>query len=53
MNSPARSIPTHGEILLEVDNLHTHFNTLDGPARAVNGVSYTVRAGQTLRLPPR
>ncbi|MGB3072471.1 MAG: ABC transporter ATP-binding protein [Ottowia sp.] len=48
MNSPARSIPTHGEILLEVDNLHTHFNTLDGPARAVNGVSYTVRAGQTL-----
>ena len=37
-----------GEPLLEVDDLHTHFDTLTGPARAVDGVSYTVRAGQTL-----
>ncbi|MCO4862530.1 ABC transporter ATP-binding protein [Cupriavidus sp. WGlv3] len=37
-----------GEPLLEVENLHTHFDTLTGPARSVNGVSYTVRAGQTL-----
>ncbi|NUA32044.1 ATP-binding cassette domain-containing protein, partial [Cupriavidus basilensis] len=37
-----------GEPLLEVDDLHTHFDTLTGPARSVNGVSYTVRAGQTL-----
>ena len=37
-----------GEALLEVDDLHTHFDTLSGPARSVDGVSYTVRAGQTL-----
>ncbi len=48
MSTPTHTRPTKGEILLEVDELHTHFNTLDGPARAVNGVSYTVRAGQTL-----
>lgn len=48
LNIPSRTTPTKGEILLEVDDLHTHFSTLDGPARAVNGVSYVVRAGQTL-----
>jgi peptide/nickel transport system ATP-binding protein len=37
-----------GEPLLEVDKLHTQFETLTGPARSVDGVSYTVRAGQTL-----
>ena len=41
------ALPT-GEPLLEVDNLRTHFDTLTGPARSVDGVSYTVRAGQTL-----
>ena len=39
---------TTGEVLLEVDDLRTHFDTLSGPARSVDGVSYTVRAGQTL-----
>ena len=52
MDIPARTAPPankgHGEVLLEVDNLYTRFDTLDGPARAVDGVSYTVRAGQTL-----
>ncbi|WP_425330984.1 ABC transporter ATP-binding protein [Allopusillimonas ginsengisoli] len=38
----------NGEPLLEVLNLHTSFDTLTGPARAVDGVSYTVRSGQTL-----
>ncbi len=42
------ALPVPGEVLLEVDNLHTHFDTLSGPARSVDGVSYTVRAGQTL-----
>jgi peptide/nickel transport system ATP-binding protein len=37
-----------GEPLLVVDDLRTHFDTLTGPARSVDGVSYTVRAGQTL-----
>jgi len=44
---PRTALPT-GEPLLEVDDLHTHFDTLTGPARSVDGVSYTVRAGQTL-----
>ncbi|SEB04035.1 ABC transporter ATP-binding protein [Variovorax sp. YR216] len=48
MNRSARTAPPRGEVLLEVDNLYTRFDTLDGPARAVDGVSYTVRAGQTL-----
>ncbi|MFM9428107.1 peptide/nickel transport system ATP-binding protein [Variovorax sp. GrIS 2.14] len=37
-----------GETLLEVDGLRTRFDTLDGPAHSVDGISYTVRAGQTL-----
>jgi oligopeptide/dipeptide ABC transporter ATP-binding protein len=37
-----------GPALLEVDNLQTHFFTPDGVIRAVNGVSYQLRAGETL-----
>ena len=36
--------------LLEVDGLHVEFRTRDGVARAVNGVSYRVRAGETLAV---
>ncbi|MBU1359171.1 MAG: ABC transporter ATP-binding protein [Gammaproteobacteria bacterium] len=39
---------TAGEPLLEVDHLSTRFDTLTGPAHAVDDVSYTVRAGETL-----
>ena len=48
MNTPSRSTQPTGEVLLEVENLYTRFDTLNGPARAVDGVSYAVRAGQTL-----
>ncbi|MBS0450367.1 MAG: ABC transporter ATP-binding protein [Proteobacteria bacterium] len=48
MNSPKRDALATGQVLLEVDDLHVRFDTLNGPARAVDGVSYTVRAGQTL-----
>jgi len=48
MNAPARDMPAAGQPLLEVDDLHVRFDTLDGPARAVDGVSYTVHAGRTL-----
>jgi peptide/nickel transport system ATP-binding protein len=37
---PRTALPT-GEPLLEVDDLHTHFDTLTGPARSVDGVSYS------------
>jgi oligopeptide/dipeptide ABC transporter ATP-binding protein len=34
--------------LLEIDNLQTHFFTAGGVVRAVDGVSYEVRAGEVL-----
>ncbi|WP_079025504.1 ABC transporter ATP-binding protein [Streptomyces yangpuensis] len=36
--------------LLEVDNLQVEFKTRDGVAKAVNGVSYSVSAGETLAV---
>ena len=34
--------------VLEIENLQTHFFTNDGVVRAVDGVSYSVRRGETL-----
>ena len=48
MDEPSRVALATGEPLLEVDDLRTRFDTLSGPARSVDGVSYTVRAGRTL-----
>ncbi|MFD5321932.1 ABC transporter ATP-binding protein [Streptomyces sp. NPDC127098] len=39
-----------GVPLLEVRDLHVEFRTRDGAAKAVNGVSYTVDAGETLAV---
>ncbi|SEF81924.1 peptide/nickel transport system ATP-binding protein/oligopeptide transport system ATP-binding protein [Actinacidiphila yanglinensis] len=36
--------------LLEVRDLHVEFHTRDGVARAVNGVDYSVNAGETLAV---
>ncbi|MCX4819166.1 ABC transporter ATP-binding protein [Streptomyces sp. NBC_01142] len=37
-------------MLLEVRDLHVEFRTRDGVAKAVNGVDYTVQAGETLAV---
>ena len=37
-----------GEDLLRIDGLKTYFHTDEGIARAVDGVSYTIKAGETL-----
>src|SRR5262245_50980034 len=37
-----------GEILLEIRDLKTWFHTDEGIAKAVDGVSYAVRRGETL-----
>ncbi|MCZ4610870.1 ABC transporter ATP-binding protein [Streptomyces sp. Lzd4kr] len=39
-----------GAPLLEVRDLHVEFHTRDGVAQAVNGVNYTVNAGETLAV---
>ena len=36
--------------LLEIENLQTHFRTPDGVNRAVDGVSFSVEAGETLAV---
>jgi peptide/nickel transport system ATP-binding protein len=45
----ARGLATaSGEKILEIENLQTHFFTAEGVVRAVDGVSYDVRKGETL-----
>ncbi len=42
----AHAVP--GDAVLEVDKLQTHFFTQTGTVKAVDGVSYSVRRGETL-----
>ena len=45
-----RSGDDHVGPLLEVRDLHVEFHTRDGVAKAVNGVNYSVDAGETLAV---
>ncbi|MDT3398077.1 ABC transporter ATP-binding protein [Streptomyces sp. B1866] len=48
--APAPGRTPDGAPLLEVRDLHVEFHTRDGVARAVNGVNYSVSAGETLAV---
>ena len=41
---------TEGEVLLKVEDLHTYFETRWGTVKAVDGVSFELRAGETLGI---
>ncbi|WMX45223.1 ABC transporter ATP-binding protein [Streptomyces roseicoloratus] len=47
---PAPRGGDHTGPLLEVRDLHVEFHTRDGVAKAVNGVNYSVNAGETLAV---
>ncbi|MGX2994739.1 ABC transporter ATP-binding protein [Streptomyces sp. JNUCC 64] len=47
---PAPRDGTSGEPLLDVRDLHVEFHTRDGVVKAVNGVNYSVGAGETLAV---
>ncbi|NUR88447.1 MAG: ABC transporter ATP-binding protein [Nonomuraea sp.] len=53
-NTTTELLPAEGglgdEPLLAVDNLHVEFHTRAGVVRAVNGVSYSLRPGETLAV---
>ena len=40
--------PTDPDILLDVRDLRTHFHVMDGVVKAVDGVTFQLRRGQTL-----
>jgi oligopeptide transport system ATP-binding protein len=48
--TPAVSGGPAGATLLEVDDLHVEFRTDYGVVNAVNGISYTLAAGETLAI---
>lgn len=41
---------SNSDVILEVKNLHTYFNTDAGVVKAVNGVSYDLKKGQILGI---
>jgi peptide/nickel transport system ATP-binding protein len=41
-------VPPPSDVLLEVRNLRTHFHVMDGTVPAVDGVSFSIKRGETL-----
>src|SRR3712207_7381050 len=50
LSKPTSELAASGTPLLEVDDLHVEFRTRSGVVNAVNGVSYSLAAGQTLAI---
>ena len=50
MNPENPSVNGTGPALLEVEGLHVEFRTRDGVAKVLNGVNYSVAAGETLAV---
>ncbi len=48
--SPRGAAGSESELLLEVENLNVEFRTRDGVIKAVNGITYDLRAGETLAI---
>src|SRR5689334_17416079 len=46
-DGPAAAAP-QSDVLLEVRNLRTHFHVMDGLVKAVDGVDFSLRKGETL-----
>jgi peptide/nickel transport system ATP-binding protein/oligopeptide transport system ATP-binding protein len=46
----APNLPPPPDTLLEVRDLRTYFHVMDGTVRAVDGVSYSIKRGQTLGI---
>ena len=55
-NASVEILDTQGQwksldgLLLEVDQLQVEFRTRDGVAKAINGVSFDLREGETLAI---
>jgi oligopeptide transport system ATP-binding protein len=47
---PAPRSNVSGDRILVVEDLHVHFHTRDGVAKAINGVNFTLNAGETLAI---
>jgi peptide/nickel transport system ATP-binding protein len=45
-----RTGPPPEDVLLDVRDLRTHFHVMDGTVRAVDGISFSIKRGETLGL---